>query len=79
MVYDETAKAYTGTVYLKQGYYNYEYVFLANDKNEGDASVFEGDHQETENDYTILIYHRMLSDGYDRIVGARTVNSKINR
>ena len=68
--YDTLNQRYTKEVLLKQGYYNYVYCFVKDgSKNTGDISVVEGSHYETENDYTILVYHRELNDNYDRLVG----------
>lgn len=77
MVYEPATSSYQTTVLLKQGWYNYEYVFLP----EGSAtavSKFEGDHFETENDYTILVYYRNPRDRYDRLTGSLTLNT-LNR
>ena len=68
--YDTLNQKYKKEVLLKQGYYNYAYCFVKDgSKNTGDISVIEGSHYETENNYSILIYHRELNDNYDRLVG----------
>ncbi|HVA98599.1 MAG TPA: DUF5103 domain-containing protein, partial [Bacteroidia bacterium] len=58
MIYDYRAHGYKLTMYLKQGYYNYEYVYLKDGTNIADASFIEGTHFDTENDYTIYVYNR---------------------
>jgi len=74
--YDINNRRYFKEVLLKQGYYNYVYCFVKDgSKNTGDFSVVEGSHQETENDYTILVYHRKPSESYDRLIGLKTVSS----
>lgn len=60
---------------LKQSYYNYHYVVLDSAKNKIEYSFTEGNHFETENDYTILIYHTDLFYGYDRLIGIKTTNT----
>ena len=44
---------YECTMLLKQGWYNYEYAFVKTGNEDGTASLFEGSHYETENDYNI--------------------------
>ena len=56
---------------LKQGWYNYEYVFLKGNSRNGVPTKFEGSHYETENDYTVLIYYRNPRERYDRVIGYR--------
>ncbi|MBL4624092.1 MAG: DUF5103 domain-containing protein [Flavobacteriales bacterium] len=75
MVYYEKEQSYKGKLYLKQGYYNYQYIFLKDRQKEADDILLEGMHSETENDYTILVYHRQLADDYDRLIAVKTLNS----
>ena len=78
MIYNFETQAYEGSLMLKQGYYNYEYVVKENGITYADNTVFEGSHFETENDYLIFIYHRAAGSRYDRIVGYAMVNSLTN-
>jgi hypothetical protein len=66
---------YESTMLLKQGWYNYEYVFLKDGDNEGVASKFEGSHYETENDYLVIVYFRNPRGRYDRIIGTGSANT----
>lgn len=75
MIYNPVNKAYELTLLLKQGYYNYRYEFLKNSSSEGDPSLTEGNHYETENDYIILVYYHGTRIRYDRIIGYQIVNS----
>ena len=75
MVYNQEYGQYESTMLLKQGYYNYEFAFLKDGSTDGTASVFEGSHYETENDYIVLIYYRNPQDRYDRIIGLGQSNS----
>ncbi len=75
MFYNPDNEAYECIILLKQGWYNYEYVFLGDGMTDGTASKFEGSHYETENDYTVLIYYRNPRDRYDRLLGASTANT----
>lgn len=74
MVYDETISAYTGRLYLKQGYYNYAYAVPDIDFTPN-LSAIEGNWEHAENDYTILTYYRPRGGLYDQLVGAHTLNS----
>jgi hypothetical protein len=78
MTYNQASKSYECTILLKQGWYNYEYVFLKDGQKSGSASLFEGSHYETENDYTVLVYYRNPHDRYDRVLGTFTGNT-LNR
>ncbi len=78
MIYNPEKQEYQCTMLLKQGWYNYEYVYLKNGLSDGTASIFEGSHYETENDYTVLIYYRNPQGRYDRVVGSTTFNT-LNR
>jgi hypothetical protein len=75
MSYNREKKQYECTMLLKQGWYNYEYVFLKNGSANGTASLFEGSHYETENDYIVLIYYRNPRDRYDRVIATATANT----
>ena len=75
MTYNSERGEYECTMLLKQGWYNYEYVFQKDGSKEGTASAFEGSHYETENDYTVLVYYRNPRDRYDRVIGTSTANT----
>ena len=64
---------------LKQGYYNYYYAVVPKETNEIDLDRLEGNSQETENEYTILVYYRPFGTRYDQLVGVSTVTSNFNR
>lgn len=78
MTYNFDKHAYECTMLLKQGWYNYEYVFKNSGDESGVATKFEGSHYETENDYTVIIYYRNPRERYDRVIGAQTANT-LNR
>jgi hypothetical protein len=81
MSYNSEKGEYECTMLLKQGWYNYEYVFLKDRTSDGTATIFEGSHYETENDYNILIYYRNPRERYDRVIGsviANTLNKMAN-
>lgn len=69
MIYNKGLRAYEGKVFLKQGYYNYAYVFLPNHSRTGDLTFIEGSYWETGNEYSIFVYYQQQGDFYDRLVG----------
>lgn len=78
MLYNSDKRQYECTMLLKQGWYNYEYVFLRDGLSTDVASKYEGSHYETENDYTAIVYYRNPRERYDRILGTGTMNT-LNR
>ena len=78
MIYNPDREEYECTMLLKQGWYNYEYTFLKDGDSDGTATIFEGSHYETENDYNVLIYYRNPRERYDRVIGSVTANT-LNR
>jgi hypothetical protein len=75
MKYNYEKRGYEGTLFLKQGYYNYEYAILSDNSHIPDESPLEGSHHETENDYTILIYYRAPATSYDKLIAVKRINS----
>jgi hypothetical protein len=67
---------YEGQLFLKQGYYNYQYVWVEDGKNIADETLIEGNHFETENDYSIFVYYRDITSRYDRIIGYKKTTSR---
>jgi hypothetical protein len=77
MTYNYSLKGYECSIYLKQGYYNYEYVLQGDKDKVADEFVAEGMHSETENDYTLLIYYRRTGSLTDELVCVRRINSRM--
>jgi len=78
MTYNKERGEYECTMLLKQGWYNYEYVYVKDGDKYGISGEFEGSHFETENDYTVLIYYRNPRERYDRVLGTVTANTLNN-
>ncbi len=76
MKYWSEYEMYSSSILLKQSYYNYHYVIKDREGNL-EYSFTEGNHQETENDYTILVYHKNVFYGYDELIGKFTTNSNM--
>lgn len=75
MTYNYTRKAYEASILFKQGYYNYLYVMLPNQSEVGDVTWVEGNHSETRNTYTILVYQRQKGELYDELIGSGSYES----
>jgi hypothetical protein len=75
MNYDYDARAYKAKIFLKQGYYNYLYA-LQNFSGIADPGPIEGNFWETENEYTVIFYHREIGIRYDRIIGFARLSSR---
>lgn len=75
MTYNYKRLGYECDILMKQGYYNYTYVFLKDKQKAGDETLTEGSHWETENDYAIYVYHRQRGTYYDQLVAIKRLNS----
>ena len=72
---------YEASVFLKQGFYNYAYVTVDRKDPQRNLSFefTEGNHQETENDYIILVYYRDFGGRADQLVGLKKLNTLTGR
>ncbi len=77
MFYDDERGAYMISVPLKQGSYNYQYIFVPNGYSRGSVAETEGCFHQTENEYCVYVYHRPFGGRYDHLVGYATVKYKI--
>ena len=70
LIYNIEEQAYTGSLLLKQGYYNYMYWVQSD---ELPYYYFEGSKFQTENEYEILCYFRNPANNYDELVGYKKI------
>ncbi len=75
MEYREEEGAYVKSLLLKQGVYNYRYLFLPALSEQFDVAEIEGSFYETEDEYLVLFYHRPPGTRYDRLLGHQIVHS----
>lgn len=73
--YDQSTDTYRLKYLFKQGFYNYKYVIKESDGTIQEG-VISGNFDETENDYTVVVYYRDLGGRFDRIVGVGSNNSE---
>ncbi|HQV77482.1 MAG TPA: DUF5103 domain-containing protein [Chitinophagales bacterium] len=79
LYYNTLDKSYATNIQLKQGLYNYTYVYKNEITNTTDSYSTEGYYYDTENDYTILLYFTPFGERYDRLIAVKHINSIINR
>lgn len=75
LTYDETRKRFTGTAFLKQGIYDYKYIWLEEGSKLPDHTVFEGSFFETENNYQIFFYYHRPGSRWDELIAFTQINS----
>lgn len=81
MQYNPDKGVYEGSLFLKQGYYNYAYISL-DPRSAGDRFSLantEGNFNTTENYYTVLVYYRSFGARADELIGYALVNSVLTR
>jgi len=79
LTYDETKQLYTGHSLLKQGYFNYDFAVAGARGAVPNEVFFEGTHQETENQYDLLVYYRPPGSRADLLIGYQTVDMNSRR
>ena len=71
--YNDDAQAYEATLLLKQGAYDFMYLWVPEGSTAGQTGPAEGNFYEAENEYQVYIYHRPFGGRYDRLVAAQQV------
>jgi Domain of unknown function (DUF5103) len=80
MEFNKERGAYEKSLFLKQGYYNYNYAtFPVDKKGYPDFSETEGNYYETENSYIILVYYRPFGARADELIGYSFLSSILHR
>ena len=77
MVYDEKKGAYQASLFLKQGWYDYQYGFQS--ANGWNMEPIEDTHFQTENEYEIFFYYREMGSRYDELIGYTVINPNMRR
>jgi hypothetical protein len=78
MEYNAETQQYEKAVLLKQGYYNYQYVFVPRGAAQGQVVRTEGSFYQTENEYTIAVFYRPMGARYDRLIGRAVIRNAQN-
>ena len=71
--YNITERQYEATVLLKQGAYDFMYLWVPDGHSVGQTGPAEGNFYEAENEYQVYIYHRPFGGRYDRLVAVQQV------
>jgi len=66
--YDDRGRFYTDLL-LKQGVYDYQYVWYNKATKTIDNTLLEGNYFETENEYQLLVYYHQIGSRYVQLVG----------
>ncbi|MBB5639161.1 hypothetical protein HDF26_005352 [Pedobacter cryoconitis] len=73
--YVASKKKYYASIYLKQGLYDYQYVWKDNTTGNIDHTVLEGSFFETENNYQAFVYYRRPGSRWDELIGYSLFNN----
>ncbi len=73
MEYNLMEHAYEIVLPLKQGSYNYQYLFVRDGEEVGSTAPSEGSFHQTENEYSVYVYNRPFGSRYDKLVGFKTI------
>lgn len=80
MIFNPEKGMYEKTLFLKQGYYNYSYVTMTDNKQERlSFENTEGNYWGTENNYMVLVYFRPFGARADELIGFTRLNSAFQR
>jgi hypothetical protein len=74
MTFDESGNKYFNSLLLKQGVYDYAYVWVDRG-GKPDINALEGSYFETENDYQLLVYYRPSGARWEELIGYKLLNS----
>ena len=73
MKYNPSLKGFIGEGLLKQGYYDYMYLYYPEPNKPGLTSLVEGDYSETQNEYQLFVYYHKPGEVYDRLIGTGVI------
>ena len=77
MTYDQKKGMYQSTLFLKQGWYDYQYGLKT--LQGWDIESLEGSHFQTENEYEVFFYYREMGSRYDELIGYTILNPNKRR
>ncbi len=77
MTFNRVTGRYEAILTLKQGSYNYQYLLRPRSSSSPAMTApIEGDNYQTDNQYTIALYHRPPGSRYDRLLSLLTIYSR---
>ncbi len=75
LYYDPADRHFHIQLFLKQGVYDYEYVWVPKGSDKPDNTAFAGSHYETENEYQLMVYYHPAGARWTELVGFRSLNT----
>lgn len=75
MEYNSETGLYEKALLLKQGLYNYQYLYVPQGESQATVALTEGNYYQAENEYTVFVYYRPMGGRYDRLIGKRTIRN----
>ncbi|RZM19846.1 MAG: DUF5103 domain-containing protein, partial [Pedobacter sp.] len=75
LTFDPARKRFYGNIFLKQGLYDYKYLWLDKTTGKTDQTIFEGSYFETENTYQVLAYYKKPGSRWEELIGYTSVNN----
>jgi hypothetical protein len=79
MRFDAANNKFAAHLFLKQGVYDYTYVWVDKASGKPDYTALEGSHFETENDYQLLVYYKPPGARWEELIGYRLLNTTTKR
>tara|TARA_B100001057_G_C22611865_1_gene856889 strand:+ start:9 stop:938 length:930 start_codon:yes stop_codon:yes gene_type:complete len=76
LIYDERMGCYETSLMLKQGYYNYTYLFIPENSQNASQELIDGHFHQTTHDYFVFVYLYDYDFGYDRLLGYKKVSTR---
>ena len=78
MIYNADKNIFEGQLFLKQGYYDYQYFVKGQEESSHNITLTEGSFYETQNEYSIFVYYWEPGTVYDQLIGFETIIGPIN-
>jgi hypothetical protein len=75
LIFDDISQRFRGNIFVKQGVYDYHYIWVTDGGKIRDGVEFDGTHYETENDYQIFFYYRKPGSRWDELIGFTQLNT----
>lgn len=75
LTFDASRKRFYGNIFLKQGLYDYKYLWLDKTTGKTDQAIFEGSYFETENTYQVLAYYKKPGSRWEELIGYSSVSN----
>jgi hypothetical protein len=79
MNYDSENKEYVLETLLKEGRYDYMYIFKPDNGSVGQTGPIDGNFRQTNNEYSIYVYHRPEGSNYDKLIGVTVLSRRLKK